>query len=152
MRPPSLMKHIASSLSYLVFLSVILVLNNIGVNWLLHKITFPFFYWFYNISPWRQLLIILGSLIIIAGFLKKLFDRIAAAINMLISSVFLENIPTVVVSMTLCLTNFILCTFYMLPELKWNLGIVIMWLLVLGFVFQLNRIFLYRGKIYFLEN
>jgi len=114
---------------------------------MLHSAVIPFFTWFYHISQWRKILIISAGLTAIVGFLARIFEWISKKINVLMSRLFLENIPTIVASITLCLTNFILCTFYMLPLLKWNIGVIAVWLMVLGFIYELNRIFLYKGKI-----
>jgi hypothetical protein len=139
-------KHTFSTVLYAIVLGIILFFNNLGITWLLHHALFPLFEWFYDLSVFWKLFIILAGLTFVFTTILRFYKIIANIISTIISNIFLENWATLIISMIFCLSNLILITIQMITLWRWDFWLAIFWITIWFFVFQMNVIFIFKGK------
>jgi hypothetical protein len=147
MKPTLLIRHIFSTIIYAGLLAVILALSNIAMTWILHAALIPMFQWFVGISIFWKIMLWLAGITSIFTLIVDLFSMGAGLINFLMSRVFLENTAMIVVSLILCMGNLIFCVVGIWPFLHWDFWIIMFWLLIFGFIWQVNWMFVYKGKL-----
>lgn len=139
-----LLKQILLTVVYIVVLSFVLHLNNIGFTWMISNIIAGMFEWFYNIHWfWKLCMIVFGGTFVIA-FILNLFKTLTAIISGLLNLVFPYNKAMRIVSIILCLWNIIALEITFWPFLKFDFWIICMWLIISFFIVELNLLFVYK--------
>ena len=139
-----LLKQILLTIIYIIVLSFVLHLTNLGFTWMISNILAGIFEWFYHIHwIWKLCLIGFGGTIVI-GFILNLFKTLTAIISGLLNVVFPYNKAMQIVSFILCFWNIIALEIEFWPFLTFDFWIICMWLIISFFIVELNLLFIYR--------
>jgi hypothetical protein len=134
--------NILSSILYAVVLIFILHFINIFLDILFGYIVGPVFDWFYRINLFYKICLIFIGAPLILYSLFNLSKFIGLHINGFISKIFKVNFATLIISMILVISNIILSIIDIWYLLHWDFSIIILWLIMVIFIFEINMTFL----------